>query len=252
MNEKIRKLLENTKYKLATVREGGYLIYVDNLKAWEEDTRYGEYNESKDAGYRTIIIKIEGSGFEIENEYNCTGRCYGTKPILRGYHDEGNKIFVGTTISALNSFVGCVRGTSYLYIPYRYMQTKKSLQRKDLKLCYIEDGVAYFTNNPDQWGDDWGDSPYQHNAGTPYLEDGYEVLNIGFYTTDIYSEPCNYFHSKNFSVEEINHKFVPWLTPVDVKYSPVFAGDTIKSFVEKIERCEGSILCGLKFENYDI
>lgn len=45
------------------------------------------------------------------------------------------------------------------------------------KLCYIDDngysnqGVAYFTDNlENQWGDDWDDAPYEHNAESPYHE----------------------------------------------------------------------------------
>ena len=43
------------------------------------------------------------------------------------------------------------------------------------------------------YGDDWDDAPYEHNAGTPYEEEGFEVLKLGFYTGYKYSEPCNYF-----------------------------------------------------------
>src|SRR5690349_11097121 len=37
-------------------------------------------------------------------------------------------------------------------------------------LCYIDGAFAYFTTKPlaEQWGDDWNDAPYEHNAGTPY------------------------------------------------------------------------------------
>lgn len=44
----------------------------------------------------------------------------------------------------------------------------------NFKLCYIESsgsgGTAYFTTNDldRQWGDDWNDAPYEHNAGSPY------------------------------------------------------------------------------------
>jgi len=55
------------------------------------------------------------------------------------------------------------------------------LTDNDFRLCFVriayedrEDHepthVAYFTSQPivDQWGDDWGDAPYEHNAGPPY------------------------------------------------------------------------------------
>lgn len=41
------------------------------------------------------------------------------------------------------------------------------------RLCYV-DGLdtltAFFTTRPlaEQWGDDWNDAPYEHNAGRPY------------------------------------------------------------------------------------
>ena len=63
MNEKLQKLLRNKKYKLATIRNSNSLIYVDDLKAWENDTNCGEYEESNDASYKKIAITIEGSGF---------------------------------------------------------------------------------------------------------------------------------------------------------------------------------------------
>lgn len=38
------------------------------------------------------------------------------------------------------------------------------------RLCYIDGPWAYFTTQPvaEQWGDDWDDAPYEHNAGDPY------------------------------------------------------------------------------------
>ena len=41
---------------------------------------------------------------------------------------------------------------------------------KEPVLCYVEGNWAYFTTKDldKQWGDDWDDAPYEHNAGTPY------------------------------------------------------------------------------------
>lgn len=38
------------------------------------------------------------------------------------------------------------------------------------KLCYVKGSFAYFTTQElsKQWGDDWNDAPYEHNAGEPY------------------------------------------------------------------------------------
>ena len=39
----------------------------------------------------------------------------------------------------------------------------------EYKLCYVDGNKAWFTNNFEkQWGDDWNDRPYEHNAGLPY------------------------------------------------------------------------------------
>lgn len=37
-------------------------------------------------------------------------------------------------------------------------------------LCYVDGPWAWFTTCPleRQWGDDWNDAPYEHNAGEPY------------------------------------------------------------------------------------
>ncbi len=39
------------------------------------------------------------------------------------------------------------------------------------RLCYVEGSWAYFTTQElkNQWGDDWNDTPYEHNAGDPYI-----------------------------------------------------------------------------------
>ena len=40
----------------------------------------------------------------------------------------------------------------------------------DPYLCYVAGPWAWFTTAPlgKQWGDDWNDAPYEHNAGDPY------------------------------------------------------------------------------------
>ena len=39
----------------------------------------------------------------------------------------------------------------------------------ELKLCYCANNIMYFTSDMTaQWGDDWDDRPYEHNAGSPY------------------------------------------------------------------------------------
>lgn len=42
--------------------------------------------------------------------------------------------------------------------------------KREPVLCYVDDKFAYFTTQElaKQWGDDWDDAPYEHNAGEPY------------------------------------------------------------------------------------
>lgn len=43
-------------------------------------------------------------------------------------------------------------------------------ERVVMRLCYVSGPFAYFTSKElsEQWGDDWNDAPYEHNAGEPY------------------------------------------------------------------------------------
>ena len=73
----------------------------------------------------------------------------------------------------------------------------------ELKLCYCANNIMYFTSDMSaQWGDDWDDRPYEHNAGTPY-ETHTTVKKIAF--IGHYSEPYS-----PYSVAEINNGVVPW------------------------------------------
>ena len=46
----------------------------------------------------------------------------------------------------------------------------KRKSKKGYRLCFIKGNVLYFTDNFEkQWGDDWDDAPYEHNAGEPYV-----------------------------------------------------------------------------------
>lgn len=44
------------------------------------------------------------------------------------------------------------------------------MPKQEPVLCYVSHPFAYFTTQPveNQWGDDWDDAPYEHNAGSPY------------------------------------------------------------------------------------
>lgn len=112
---------------------------------------------------------------------------------------------------------------------------------RDFKLCYVENNFAYFTSQPleKQWGDDWNDAPYEHNAGTPYGPhregESWEIVKIAFdgdFETPADIAGCN----SSYSVEMINKGAIAWLTQrwSENKIS-IPAGTTIIEFQKLIE-----------------
>ena len=135
---------------------------------------------------------------------------------------------------------------------------------KNYKLCYIANNFAYFTTQDldKQWGDDWNDAPYEHNAGAPYEpsiryyadgrkekferdwnEDGtpkWEILKVAFDTRWYVETPAETAGSNSmYSVQMINNKLIPWL----VKYpdKELFAGASVEEFITFIEECGGTV-----------
>lgn len=135
----------------------------------------------------------------------------------------------------------------------------------DPVLCYVKDQWAWFTTQPlsDQWGDDWNDAPYEHNAGDPYgpvwhnlpeyVEKRGELCRCGACVRDwnedgtpkwrvykiawdgSFEEPCASHWNSPYSVQAINQGAAPWLASESVKIS---AGVTMVEFCELI-RCGG-------------
>lgn len=123
----------------------------------------------------------------------------------------------------------------------------------EYKLCYVEDQWAYFTTQKvtDQWGDDWNDAPYEHNAGTPYLwhearpEPPYKIAMVAF---DVeFATPAQPFSTSYspYSVEAINHGATPWLKSppwVDKENAiEIWAGTPYPEFVELIQLARGAV-----------
>jgi hypothetical protein len=122
----------------------------------------------------------------------------------------------------------------------------------DAVLCYVEGSnlkTAYFTTQElsKQWGDDWDDAPWEHNAGIPYisLTDEWEIESVVF-QTDLVLPDTGYANSP-YSVRDINQKQVPWLaqpgweldcfvTPIDI-----YAGTKLRDFVYAIQCMGGKI-----------
>ena len=119
------------------------------------------------------------------------------------------------------------------------------------KLCYIEGHKAFFTGNwKEQWGDDWDDRPYEHNAGDPYrhywvdkVEYEIPMKECYFELPGYYELPCDGHLNSPYSVQDINHNCCPW-----IKYGYdrekkvyIFAGTTYTEFVKKIHELGGTI-----------
>ena len=88
-------------------------------------------------------------------------------------------------------------------------------------LCYVEDNWAYFTTRglSKQWGDDWDDAPYEHNAGTPYeWNERWGAFGVPFYHIvkvafdGPFERPCDPHLNSPYSVQRINSGAIAWLT----------------------------------------
>lgn len=136
----------------------------------------------------------------------------------------------------------------------------------NFKLCYIEGQTAYFTTQElsVQWGDDWNDAPYEHNAGRPY-EAGYYHYSDGRsepitaqwnddgtpkweiyklkYECDNLRTPAQYVYTSEWSVQDINAKKIAWLFGNDTNNNMVtiHAGTSIEEFKQTIRQCNGKI-----------
>lgn len=131
------------------------------------------------------------------------------------------------------------------------MAIKYSIE--DYRLCYVDEPRAYFTTQEleKQWGDDWNDTPYEHNAGLPYTpshpereftngEPNWEVVLL-FYDAELVT-PSDTGINSAYSVEKINQGAVAWLWD---KYGDsgvaIQAGTTLPEFKRLIKKAGGKI-----------
>ena len=112
-----------------------------------------------------------------------------------------------------------------------------------MKLCYVENGVCYFTPLPleEQWGDDWGDAPYEHNAGEPYDDDKITKVIILPKKWMYIKEPKD--TNLAYSVEEINKGVVPWLNVTFEQdglqiSKPIYAGIELEAFITLMKKMQ--------------
>lgn len=133
----------------------------------------------------------------------------------------------------------------------------------------------YFTDNmQEQWGDDWDDAPYEHNAGGPYDHET-NIICIPVKLTYKYLEslisndedpknknlfnrllkkypqynncelrfPCDNQYNSPFSVDAINHGLVAWLFFARYDYNikesvAIYGGDSIKDVEKKLKKID--------------
>ena len=95
-------------------------------------------------------------------------------------------------------------------------------------------------------GDDWNDTPYEHNAGRPYdnyYKDGKE---IPIELKELYYEfpyewiklPCDDFYNSPFSVEDINRGHIAWIRGDKFNIQPK---TTYEDFIKIVEENNGKI-----------
>lgn len=116
-------------------------------------------------------------------------------------------------------------------------------------LCYVAYGYAWFTTAPitgegKQWGDDWDDAPYEHNAGAPYRKPGVTLTAVK-YNCGTLETPADTVRTRGFSVDYINANRIPWLRTrmfeVKEPFIKVYPGDDFATFSAAIALADGDV-----------
>lgn len=127
-------------------------------------------------------------------------------------------------------------------------------------LCYVRGAEAWFTTRrlEDQFGDDWNDAPYEHNAGDPYewraesYRDGalvpnpepqWEIVKL-FFEIPWSEQPDEYVANSPWSVEQVNRQAVPWVQRDRYSKDPPFriwAGTTLDDFKAQVRAAGGRV-----------
>lgn len=117
------------------------------------------------------------------------------------------------------------------------------------RLCYVKENWAYFTTQEvtKQWGDDWDDAPYEHNAESPYEwrddsdKEKWTITKVAF--EGEFSVPCSDRTNSSFSVKEINHGAIAWLRPGTWSKHDVIirAGTTLDDFIVAVKKAGGKV-----------
>jgi len=117
-------------------------------------------------------------------------------------------------------------------------------ENKLYRLCFVEAHFAYFTTKPltgegCQWGDDWNDAPYEHNAGAPSSEAEGQIKIVA-YKSDTLVLPCDGHANSPYSVEDLNAGAHPWLSSREDRVY-IYAGCTPEHFKTEVEKAGGRV-----------
>jgi hypothetical protein len=202
-----------------------------------------------DDGYEsTFRLEYIEDGYLVRREGYGSDRIVSMKHSVPDFSDETTRRLL---ISLFQGYSGAIPEIAEVGYVLDALDTFAS--KDGFKLCYIcpRTNFAYFTtvDLQVQWGDDWNDAPYEHNAGEPYSHSGvdrspHKLVKIaweGPFCTPAQSAAGN----SNFSVEAINKGAVPWLTPDECSASehtePILAGASIEEFISKVELAGGCV-----------
>jgi len=95
-------------------------------------------------------------------------------------------------------------------------QDALKLCEENLKLCFVKDGIAWFTTLPldKQQGPGWDKAPYEEIAGEPFLtpeDSGHFLFNMPYWHRNHMFTPDVSSKNASWSVEQINGGDWPWL-----------------------------------------
>lgn len=68
--------------------------------------------------------------------------------------------------------------------------------------------------NGKQWGDDWNDTPYEHNAGSVYSEFVEEKADINFSFDAVVVEPCDGTSNSDYCKQDMIERKVPCIVVI--------------------------------------
>lgn len=126
----------------------------------------------------------------------------------------------------------------------------------DSVLCFVRDidnasmFDCWFTTQAlaDQWGDDWDDAPYEHNAESPHGGSHHQTHCVRI-EWDGYCTPATEVLNSAYSVRDINGGAAPWFAPAkwhdadrNVGGVCIAAGMTLRDFVAHLYAAGGCVL----------